>query len=194
MRLPSPAVACAEGNFNHSKGHRTKRKALMRRTFFQFVLASFLLLLPTAFAVSAQQQQPVPPDQPSKPPANIQDQKQPPAKTADQPPAKAAAQPQNAPSAAPDNTTFDPFHAEQDVEVGTFYMHKGDVDAAIPRFEHAIALRANFAKPRLLLAECYEKKHEPATAAKYLKEYLKVYPDAPDRKSVEKKIEKLSSK
>lgn len=73
-------------------------------------------------------------------------------------------------------------------------MHKGDVDAAIPRFEDAVRLRPNYGKPRLLLAECYEKKHEPATALKYYKEYLKVYPNAPDRKTIEKKIEKLSGK
>ncbi len=73
-------------------------------------------------------------------------------------------------------------------------MHKGDIDAAIPRFEDAIRLRSNFAKPRLLLAECYEKKHDPAKALKYYQEYLKVFPDAPDRKAIEKKIEKLSSR
>ena len=50
-----------------------------------------------------------------------------------------------------DDPAWDPFHAEQDIEVGTFYMHKGDMDAAISRFEDAIKLRANFAKPRLLL-------------------------------------------
>ena len=77
---------------------------------------------------------------------------------------------------------------------GTVVASWGDIDAAIPRFEDAIKLRSNFARPRLLLAECYEKKHEPSTAVKYLKEYLKVYPDAPDRKAVEKKIEKLSNK
>ncbi|MGA8366672.1 MAG: tetratricopeptide repeat protein [Candidatus Acidiferrales bacterium] len=88
---------------------------------------------------------------------------------------------------------YDPFHAQQDVEVGTFYMHKGDVDAAIPRFEDAIRLRPDFAKPRLLLAEAYEKKHENETAVKYLKEYLQVDPKAPDAAKVRKKIEALSA-
>ncbi|MFZ3200562.1 MAG: tetratricopeptide repeat protein [Candidatus Acidiferrales bacterium] len=88
---------------------------------------------------------------------------------------------------------YDPFHAQQDVEVGTFYMHKGDVDAAIPRFEDAIRLRPDFAKPRLLLAEVYEKKHENETAVKYLKEYLQVDPKAPDADKIRKKIESLSA-
>jgi tetratricopeptide (TPR) repeat protein len=91
-----------------------------------------------------------------------------------------------------DKPAYNPLPAEQDVDVGVFYMHKGDVDAAIPRFEDAIQLRANYAKPRLLLAEAYEKKGDKSNAVKYYKEYLKVFPGAPDAKKVEKKIEKLS--
>jgi len=89
---------------------------------------------------------------------------------------------------------YDPYHAEQDVEIGTFYMHKGDVDAAIGRFEDAIRLRANFAKPRILLAEAYEKKGDKANELKYYKEYLQVFPDAPDAKKIRQKIEKLANR
>jgi tetratricopeptide (TPR) repeat protein len=92
-----------------------------------------------------------------------------------------------------DDPAWDPFHAQQDIEVGTFYMHKGDMDAAISRFEDAIKLRANFAKPRLLLAEAYEKKGDKTEAVHYYQEYLKVLPNAPDAKRIQKKIEKLSS-
>ncbi len=89
---------------------------------------------------------------------------------------------------------YDPFPAEQDVEVGTFYMHKGDLDAAIARFEDAIRLKSNFAKPRLLLAQIYEKKNDKVTAAKYYKEYLEVYPHAPDAKKIQAKIDKLTTR
>jgi tetratricopeptide (TPR) repeat protein len=89
---------------------------------------------------------------------------------------------------------YDPFPAEQDVEVGIFYMHKGDSDAAIARFEDAIQLRSNFAKPRLLLAQIYEKKGDKANAVKYYKEYLQVYSHAPDAAKIQKKIEKLSGR
>lgn len=92
-------------------------------------------------------------------------------------------------SAAPN---YDPFHAAQDVEVGQFYLHKGDVDAAIDRFKDAVRLREDWAQPRLLLAQCYEKKHDKATALRYYREYLQVFPNPPDRKKVEKKIAKLS--
>jgi tetratricopeptide (TPR) repeat protein len=102
--------------------------------------------------------------------------------------------PQSSPQSQQESSAskYDPFPAEQDVEVGTFYMHKGDLDAAIGRFEDAIRLRSNFAKPRLLLAEAYEKKGDKATAVKYYKEYLKILPDAPEAKKVRQKIEKLT--
>jgi tetratricopeptide (TPR) repeat protein len=93
-----------------------------------------------------------------------------------------------------DDPAWDPFHAQQDVDVGMFYLHKGDVDAAIIRFEHAISLRANFAKPRLLLAEAYEKKGDSSEALRYYKEYLQVLPNAPDAKKIREKIDKLSKK
>jgi tetratricopeptide (TPR) repeat protein len=91
-----------------------------------------------------------------------------------------------------DNPAWDPFHAAQDIEVGTFYMHKGDMDAAIGRFQDAIRLRPNFAKPRILIAEIYEKKGDKSEALHYYKEYLQVLPDAPDSKKVQKKIAQLS--
>ena len=89
---------------------------------------------------------------------------------------------------------YNPLPAEQDVEVGTYYLHKGDPDAAISRFEDAIQLKADYAKPRMLLAEIYEKKGEKANAVKYYKEYLQVYPHAPDAKKVRAKIEKLTTR
>ena len=102
-----------------------------------------------------------------------------------------AASPTDNPDVAPDPHKYDRYHAEQDIEVATFYMHKGDPDAAIPRLQEASRLRPHYGKPRLLLAECYEKKHDPENAVKYLKEYLKVYPHAPDAKKVREKIKKL---
>jgi tetratricopeptide (TPR) repeat protein len=92
-----------------------------------------------------------------------------------------------------DDPLWDPFHAQQDVDIGKFYLDKGDLDAAIARFEEAVQLRATFAKPRLLLAETYEKKGDKQEAVRYYKEYLQVLPNAPDAKKVKEKIEKLSS-
>jgi len=137
------------------------------------VLALFVALLVgiTCSAQEKQTPQRAPKNEPSQQPAN-------------QPPQPSQ---QDAP-------LYDPFHAQQDVEVGMYYMHKGDVDAAIGRFEDAIRLNSKFAKPRLLLAKAYEKKGDMAMALKYYKEYLTVFPDAPDAKKIQKRIDDLSKK
>ncbi|HEY6442446.1 MAG TPA: hypothetical protein VIY66_03800 [Candidatus Acidoferrales bacterium] len=87
-----------------------------------------------------------------------------------------------------------PASVEEDIQVGTFYMHKGDTDAAIPRFEDAIRQKPRLGRPRILLAEAYEKKGDNLSAAKSYKEYLQVFPNAADKKKIEKKIEKLSGR
>lgn len=92
-----------------------------------------------------------------------------------------------------DLTTYDPVTAEEDVEVGQFYMRKGDIDAAIGRFQDAVRLRSNFAKPRLLEAEAFEKKGDKVDAVKYYKEYLQVSPKASDAKKIQSRIERLSA-
>ncbi|HUJ32972.1 MAG TPA: tetratricopeptide repeat protein [Candidatus Acidoferrum sp.] len=127
-------------------------------------------------------------------PLHAQQQDQKPPQTG-APPASAPPQKQGQPQAPPpqNDDRYDAFHAEQDIEVGTFYMHKGDIDAAIPRFEDAAKLRPKYGKPRLLLAEAYEKKRDTAMALKYYKEYLSVYPNSPDAKKIQKKIEKLEA-
>ena len=96
-------------------------------------------------------------------------------------------------STSQDSSTYDPLRAEEDVEVGTFYMHKGDHDAAIARFEDAVRFRPNDAKARRLLGEAYEKKGDRTMAVKCYKEYLREFPDARDAKKIQKKIDKLSA-
>jgi tetratricopeptide (TPR) repeat protein len=144
-------------------------------------------------------QKPAKPQPPPSPPPNQDDSNQESSSKKVLPPDDESAKKETAHASKPgvlppeDDPAWDPFHAQQDIDVGTFYMHKGDIDAAISRFEDAIRLRANFAKPRLLLAEAYEKKGDKSEAIRYYKEYLKVLPDAPDVKKVQKKIEKLSA-
>jgi len=180
------------------------------------------LLSPTACHAQQDQQDQhnAPGQQPSPPATPPQQQEQPPAASPPHPDSspdssqesssKKQLPPDDAPPAAApvdapkkskpgvlppeDDPAWDPFHAQQDIDVGMFYLHKGDVDAAISRFEDAIRLRANFARPRLLLAECYEKKGDPSEAVRYYKEYLQVLPNAPDAKKVREKIDKLSKK
>lgn len=87
---------------------------------------------------------------------------------------------------------YDPYHAQKAVEVGLFYMKKGDLDAAIDRFRDAIGYKPDFARPRLLLGEAYEKKGDTAQALKYYKEYIEILPNGPDSKKVRSRIQKMS--
>jgi len=93
-----------------------------------------------------------------------------------------------------ENAASAPVSVEEDIQVGTFYMHKGDTDAAIPRFQDAIRQQPRLGKPRILLAEAYEKKGDNINAVKSYEEYLRAFPHARDKKKIEKKIEKLSSR
>ncbi len=87
---------------------------------------------------------------------------------------------------------FDPYHAEKSVQIGEFYMKKGNYDAAIDRFQDATRYKPNFARPYRLMGEAYEKKGEKDKAVRSYQKYLEILPSAPDSGSVRKRIEKLS--
>jgi len=94
---------------------------------------------------------------------------------------------------APEQPTWDPLRAEKDLEVGQYYFKKGDVDAAIDRFEDAAAAKPGFAIPYRYLGEAYEKKGQKREAIKSYTRYLDLYPHAEDVAKVRKKIDKLWS-
>ncbi len=94
---------------------------------------------------------------------------------------------------APDQPTWDPLRAEKDLEVGQYYLKKGDVDAAIDRFEDAAASKPGFAIPYRFLGEAHEKKNQKREAIKAYSRYLNLYPHAEDAAKVRKKIDKLWS-
>jgi len=75
--------------------------------------------------------------------------------------------------------------------VGQYYMHKGDLDAAIDRFEDATTAKPGYALPFRLLGEAQEKKGLKRPAIKSYTRYLDLYPKAEDRDKVQKKIDKL---
>lgn len=168
----------------------------MRRFLFHLLMVSGLLLwtgLPVRAAAPQHQEGPqkqAPPDQ------SRSDSKQ----QSDNPSDNSSSSSSSSSAAAEElqqtdqGEKYDPLPAEKDVEVGTFYMRKGDYDAAISRFEDAIQRKADYARPRLLLAQSYEKKGDKPAAVKYYKNYLEVYPHAPDAKRIQEKIEKLSAR
>jgi tetratricopeptide (TPR) repeat protein len=191
----------------------TMRRALPSRAF-PFLMAVLLLaglalvcpgfVQPAAAQASALENGPAPPpDDPAAPPSATPAPSAPsapsssPSPSASGAPADKPATPGEAPAVpadtAPEQPAWDPLHANKDVEVGIFYMKKGEWDAAIDRFQEAGKLQPGLAKPYELLGESYEKKGQNADAAAAYRKYLKLYSDAPDRDKIRKRIEKLDS-
>ena len=121
--------------------------------------------------------------------------------TAQDPPADSPPKKQDAPKpkpntdspvqSAPDQPNWDPLRAEKDIEVGKYYMKKGDLDAAIDRFQDATDAKPGYAIPFRYLGEAYEKKGKKKQAVKAYQRYLDLYPHAEDGDKIRKKIAKL---
>jgi tetratricopeptide (TPR) repeat protein len=92
---------------------------------------------------------------------------------------------------APDQPAWDPLRAEKDLEVGQYYMKKGDLDAAIDRFQDATVAKPGYAIPFRFLAEAQEKKGLKKQAIKSYQRYLDLYPHAEDGDKVRRTIDKL---
>jgi len=116
-----------------------------------------------------------------------------PAKPADAPKANPKPNTDSAVESAPDQPKWDPLRADKDIEVGKYYMRKGDIDAAIDRFEDAAVAKPGYAIPFLYLGEAYEKKNRRKQAVKAYQRYLDLYPHAEDADKIRKKIDKLHS-
>jgi Flp pilus assembly protein TadD len=97
------------------------------------------------------------------------------------------------PAAVPAEPVYDPLRADKSVEIGAFYLKRGNYDAAIERFQDATRFEPKLARPYSLLGEAYEHKGEVDNALAAYKKYLQVYRTAPDRDKILKRIEKLES-
>jgi tetratricopeptide (TPR) repeat protein len=93
----------------------------------------------------------------------------------------------------PAEPTYDPVRADKSLEVGTFYLKRGNYDAAIERFQDATHFQPKLARPYALMGEAYERKGDVDKALASYKKYLDVYRTAPDREKILKRIEKLES-
>jgi len=143
----------------------------------QIVVAAFLLT--AGFPLHAQD----PPKESASKPADTQGA----------PPPKPPTKPNkdNATQSAPDQPTWDPLRAEKDMEVGQYYMRKGDLEAAIDRFQDATTAKPGYAVPFRYLGEAQEKKGLKKQAIKSYQRYLDLYPHAEDGDKIKKKLEKL---
>src|SRR6266849_2831925 len=104
-----------------AQGVRTMSR---RWTIYWMLAAGAAVLLFSPSLLCSQDQ---PPESSSKPP----DAPNPPKKS------NKKNKPDSATQNSPDQPTWDPLRAEKDIEVGQYYMRKGDVDAAIDRFQDA---------------------------------------------------------
>jgi tetratricopeptide (TPR) repeat protein len=150
----------------------------MRRDFLKTTHLALLGIVMLAAPATNFAQSPPPPP-PDNPPA-----------TTDKPqPAKPNTD--TATPDTPDQPKWDPLRAEKDMQVGEYYMHKGDLDAAIDRFEDAALAKPGYALPYLYLGEAQEKKGMKKRAIQSYKRYLDLYPKAEDKDKIQKKIDKL---
>jgi len=98
------------------------------------------------------------------------------------------------PEPPPEQPVFDPLHAEKSMEVGTFYLKKGNYDAAIDRFIDVTHFQPKLAKPWKFLGEAYEKKHANTNALDAYRKYLELLPNAEDAEKIKKRIAALEEK
>src|SRR5580693_2313099 len=157
-------------NFHHTRVNRSRGRttATPMNTLYSIrILAAFSILF-AALAMNAQNPPPDPSSKPAKSPNK-----------------------DSATQSAPDQPIWDPLRADKDMEVGQYYLHKGDVDAAIDRFQDAILAKPGYAIPFRFLGEAQEKKGLKKQAIKSYQRYLDLYPHAEDGDKIRKKIEKL---
>jgi cytochrome c-type biogenesis protein CcmH/NrfG len=145
------------------RGVRTREGRLLKLFFVLFAACLFALLVPrTASAqASALEIPPTPP--PAEPP----------------------------PPPEPPKPVFDPLRANKSLEVGSFYMKRGNYDAAIDRFTDATQFEPGLARSYSLLGEAYEHKGDVDNALVAYRKYLQLLHNGPDREKVQKHIEKL---
>lgn len=97
----------------------------------------------------------------------------------------------NSAANAKDGPDYNPLHAQESIDIGTYYEHKGDLAAAAERYKYAIELQPGLAKPHLLLAKLYDRQRDKAAAIRYYQEYLAILPRAPDAQKVRSRILEL---
>jgi tetratricopeptide (TPR) repeat protein len=71
---------------------------------------------------------------------------------------------------------FNPHQAAKDIEVGEFYLKRGNYKAAISRFQSALQNKPNDAVATYRLAEALEKDKQLPAATKYYSLYLDIVP------------------
>jgi len=97
------------------------------------------------------------------------------------------------PSIDPDWTYTSPGPAKC-VEIGNVYLHKGNLDGALSRFQEAVQDDPHYARAYLGLGKVYERKKEKQKALDSFKRYLDELPsakEADDAKYAQRAVARL---
>lgn len=95
-------------------------------------------------------------------------------------------------ASVPQEAEWNPYLAYKNLEIGEFYLKKGNYDAAISRFREALRHKQDFARAHLRLGQAYEKKKDYRQALEHYERYVELVPDADDVAEIRKKIAKLT--
>jgi tetratricopeptide (TPR) repeat protein len=163
-------------------------KIKIQRAATFFALAFIFAV--SLFAGAVHAQTPPPPPPPPPPAAGESSSKTDPV-SLDQPPPPPKTDAEKDLAALP---AMDRLAAVKDIEIGTYYMNKGNLDAAIDRLHDAAVSYPTYAEPWRLMGIAYEKKGMLGEAIKADQEYLRLYPHAQIRKKLEAHIEELQKK
>ncbi len=164
-------------------------KIKIQRAATTFFALAFIFAV-SLFAGAAHAQTPPPPPPPPPPAAGESSSKTDPV-SLDQPPPPPKTDAEKDLAALP---AMDRLAAVKDIEIGTYYMNKGNLDAAIDRLHDAAVSYPTYAEPWRLMGIAYEKKGILGEAIKADQEYLRLYPHAQIRKKLEAHIEELQKK
>ncbi len=117
------------------------------------------------------QQQALPPDEGKKPEVEL-------------PPEEDAA-------AKPEQFSFNPVKSKRDVEVGIYYLKKGDYKGAVERFVDATKWNDGNAEAWMYLGQGWEKLNDAKAAREAYQRYLHLAPDAKNVPEVRKRLARL---
>lgn len=95
------------------------------------------------------------------------------------------------PSSPAEDPNYNFVHAVKAIEIGRYYLKRGNLDAALERFQDAARFKPGFGLPYRWMAVTYEKKKLLSEAVAAYRKYLELYPQAEDAGQIRKRLVKL---
>lgn len=88
---------------------------------------------------------------------------------------------------------FDPHKAQKDIEVGDYYAKRGNLRAALARYESALTFQDNNGEAIWKAALTAEKMGNKQAAAKHYRDYVAILPRGEHRSDAEKALQRLQA-